>query len=109
MRGQRSLYNKLFPEPVVEKRQENRPRNFYLPERNEAVVYRFYYHATIHNLKYEKCLEMLEGEFYITTSRLIKVLTDSDGMLNRVIHESPNVKELESKFPHFAWRVLKMA
>lgn len=109
MRGQRSLYNKLFPEPVLERKNENRPRNYFQPERNEAVVYRFYFYATIHNLKYEQCLEQLEQEFYLTSSRIIKVLTDSNSMLNRVQHEAPTIKQLEQKFPHLVWRNAKSA
>lgn len=109
MRGQRSLYNSLFPEKVQVQKEISRPRNYFQPERNEAVVYRFYFYAYINDLKYEQCLEKLEREFYLTSSRLIKVLTDSNDMLNRVSNESPSVKELEIKFPHFTWRELKRA
>lgn len=109
MRGQRSLYNSLFPDTVKEIKEVSRPRNYYQPERNEAVVHRFYFYAVVNDIKYEKCLALLEKEFYLTSSRLIKVLTDSNDMLNRVSNESPSTKDLEIKFPHFTWRELKRA
>ncbi|MBA3901485.1 MAG: hypothetical protein H0X62_14990 [Bacteroidetes bacterium] len=105
MRGQKSLFSDLFHVASV-KKEKQRPRNYFQPERNQALVHRYYYHAEINRLRYDDCLLQLEKEFYLTTPRLIVILTESSELLNEVALEKPSVKELENKFPHFTWKNL---
>jgi len=103
MRGQQSLFTGLFSETTAVVKKQ-RPRNFYLPERNEALLHRYYYHAEINRYRYDDCLKMLEQEFYLTAPRIITVLNDNVNRLSDIVHERPKLVELSKKFPHFAWR-----
>lgn len=109
MRGQQSLFSNLFVAPVEKGSTKQRPRNYYQPERNQALVHRYYYHAEINRLRYDDCIRQLEIEFHLTSPRIISVLTECNGILGSVINSKPTVKELEIKFPWFSWKVYKRA
>jgi hypothetical protein len=108
MRGQLSLFNNIFSESSNQGTKQ-RPRNFFLPERNKALVYRYFYWAEIHRLRYEDCLQELENEFYITTTRIITVLSQSNDIISKVTQEQPTLNELQLLFPHFTWKARNQA
>jgi len=103
MRGQKTLFADLFETSLTPK-EKQRPRNYFLPERNEALVYRYYFHAEVNRLRYDDCLVNLEREFYLTTPRLIVVLSCNSDLLSEIIKKRPSTRELETKFPHFSWK-----
>jgi hypothetical protein len=109
MRGQQSLFSSLFVETVPKTAQKQRPRNYYQPERNEALVHRYYYHAEMNRLRYDDCIRQLEIEFHITAPRIISVLTECTSIIESVINTKPSIKDLENKFPWYSWKVLKRA
>jgi len=74
-----------------------------MPIRNEHLAYRFYYYAEIKFLRYDKCLEALEREFYLTEARLVVVLSGLTDRLREITQEKPDVKTLREKIPHFSW------
>lgn len=103
MRGQQSLFGLL---EVEEQRTSDtpRPRNFFMPDRDEAILHRFYYWGEIQEIRYDRVLARLEKEFYITKARLIVVLSNNNDHLNALIRSKPTVQELRKKIPHFNWR-----
>ncbi len=101
-RGQYSLFNNIF-EKVEQEDKEIRPRNYFMPLRNQHLTYRYYYYANIRFLRFDKCLEILEQEFYITEARLVVLLNDDTDLLKKIAQEKPSVKELQKKIPHFNW------
>jgi hypothetical protein len=103
-RGQQTLFANLFETQKSAEEQKQRTRNFYLPERNKCLVYRYYFHAEIKRSRYDDCLADLEKEFFITESRLVVVLTECSDLIRQVISERPGVKELQVLYPHFAWK-----
>lgn len=106
MKGQISLHTQFFSgneSSTVETKQ--RPRNFFMPERNELLVYRYYFYAQIKGYRYEKCLEELEQDVFITGFRQIAVLSSCVDLLSDVMKNKPTVKELARKFPRFNWNL----
>lgn len=103
MRGQLSIFQDIFKKES-QSVPKQRPRNFFLPERNKALVYRYFYYAEIHRLRYEDCLAVLEQEFYITGTRIITVLTESADLIKQVSQDQPHIKELQALFPHLMWK-----
>jgi hypothetical protein len=103
MRGQRSLFSDKFEAAIV-KTTKQRPRNFYKPERDEALVHRYFYYIEINRLRYDDSIRQLEREFHITAPRIIAVLSEMQSMIERVITDNPTIKELECKFPWLNWR-----
>lgn len=103
MKGQQSLFSSIFEVETIRVEEKPRPRNYYMPERNLAICYRYYYYAEIKFLRYDKCLEYLEQEFYITECRIIDILSECHNSIKAIVVDKPSVKDLQEKIPHFKW------
>jgi hypothetical protein len=103
MRGQFSLFSTFFEDTTKRIEETPRPRNFFMPERNQHLVYRYYYYCELKFLRYDKCLEFIEKEFYLTEARVIVVLTENRELLRSITETKPTIKDLEKKIPHFNW------
>lgn len=101
MRGQRKLFDLFGEQP--EQRTDEQPRNYFLPLRDEALCHRFYWHADVNKYKFEEVLKQLNNEFYLSNTRIIKVLDDNYDTLNCIQKNKPSTKELQLKYPHFTW------
>jgi hypothetical protein len=104
MRGQQSLFANIFVDTAVKPVQKQRPRNYYQPERNEALVHRYYFHAEINRMRFDDCIKQLESEFHITAPRIVAVLTQCTSNIQRLHDAKPSLKDLEKKFPWYAWK-----
>lgn len=80
-----------------------------MPERNEAMTHRYYFHFAICGLRFSECLSELRKEFFLSENRIVKVLMDQDTALRNLIADHPGIKELELKYPHFNWKEIKRA
>lgn len=105
MRGQQSLFANIFIDTAVKSAPKQRPRNFYQPERNEALAHRYYFHIEINRMRFDDCIKQLEMEFHITTPRIIAVLNQCTNEIKRLHELKPSVKELEKKYPWYAWKL----
>jgi len=103
MRGQQSLFSSKFIKEV-EPRAKQRPRNVFQPMRNKALIARYYFHAEINRYRYDDCISLLEKEFYITSHRIIQVLSDHTHRINDLIQETPSSKDLAERHPHYNWK-----
>lgn len=105
MRGQRTLFEDMFGNKASAKisQDKQRPRNVLMPERNNLLIYRYYYHAHINKMQFEHIMEQLEKEFFIVTARIVVVLTDNDNHLRTIVSQKPEIKELKKLFPHMNW------
>lgn len=102
MRGQQSLFNDLFHQE--KQKSANRPRNYYQPERNRALIHRYYFHAEINRLRYDDVLQILEKEFYLTEPRIIVILSEQSSNIKKIVHNPPTITDLQKMFPHFNWK-----
>ena len=105
MRGQQLLNLDI---PVVAKGNTQRKRNFYHPQRNQDLVVRYYYHSEIHRLRYDVCISLLEKEFYLTSHRIITLLTKEIESLKRLAATQPNVNDLQKLAPHFVFKLRQL-
>lgn len=105
MRGQQSLFANIFIDTAVNPAPKQRPRNFYLPERNEALVHRYYFHAEINRMRFDDCIKQLEMEFHLTNPRIIAVLTQCTNEIKRLHETKPCIKEFEKKYPWYSWKL----
>jgi hypothetical protein len=104
MRGQQSLFSSKFVSDPSPSGDGQRPRNVYQPQRNKALIARYYFHAEINRYRYDDCISLLESEFYITAPRIINVLSNNSNRINDIITDDPTPKDLEKEHPHFNWK-----
>jgi hypothetical protein len=103
MKGQQLNFSQFFNSNNVHETKIQRPRNFFMPERNELLVHRYYFYVKIKNYRYEKCLEELEKDVFITAFTQTKILSACSELLSKIMQEQPSVKELANKFPRLNW------
>lgn len=103
MKGQQSLFSSIFEVETIKADEKPRPRNYYQPERNRALCYRYYYYAEIKFIRYDKCLEYLEQEFYLTEARIIDILSECSDIIKEIVADKPCIKDLQDRIPHFKW------
>ena len=105
MIGQRKLFD-LFGE-IPQQREKDQPRNYFLPLRDEALCYRFYWHADVNKYKFEEVLNKLNVEFFLSNHRILKVLNEQYDKLSEINRTKPTAKELSEKYPQFTWTIRK--
>lgn len=103
MIGQHSLFSDVFCTNPAKGKIDHRPRNFFQPERNEALLHRYYFHAEINRYRYDDCLLMLEKEFYLTSMRIMAILRQNVDALSNIVNSKPSTAQMNKKFPHFKW------
>ncbi|WP_434981555.1 hypothetical protein [Daejeonia sp. YH14] len=72
-------------------------------KRNYKLIARFYWYNSIVGLKFEKCIEELEKEFYLSNSRITDLITENAQSLSEFETKKPNEKELKKEIPFFNW------
>jgi hypothetical protein len=106
-RGKHKLFYHLFPEPENQEREEPKKRNYLMPERNIALVHRYYYHAVLRRLRYEDALELLsKNEFFLSEHRIVAVMQEPENydLLTLLNHRKPDVKQLTALYPQWSWK-----
>lgn len=104
MRGQQSFYGMFFAEEAKsEAKDQSRPRNPYMPDRNNALAHRWYFYAVIKNYNQPRCMEELEREFFLTSARMEVILASLQPQLRDINVTRPSVKQLEKMFPWLNW------
>ena len=104
MRGQQSFYAIFFTEEnkaVV--KDQNRPRNPYMPDRNNVLAHRWYFYAVIKNYNQPRCMKELEREFFLTSARIEVILAEIQPLLREINVTRPTAKQLDKMFPWLNW------
>ncbi|MDM8176859.1 hypothetical protein QT327_21330 [Olivibacter sp. 47] len=76
-----------------------------MAKRDEALIYRYYFYSTVAGFSYEKCLRLLEDEFYLSERAIIARLDANYELLKEVVGRSPKVSYIKQKYPYYTWAV----
>lgn len=97
-----STPNMLAGEPPALPKKKGRCTDFVM-QRNELLFHRYYFYARLQKLKYELVIERLESEFHITRTTISGLIASNSDAVITLSQESPSIKDLRNKFPHFTW------
>lgn len=108
MKGHRSIYQSLFdePAPVAElpAAAERRGRSEVLKARQDAmIICRYYYHVKLQEKQYEKALQALEQEVYLSKHTIVKIITRESAHLKMLHQAKPTTKYFQAKYPFLNW------
>lgn len=95
----------FFAQPASPVVKQERPRNFFMPERNMVLAHRWYYYAVIKDYNMPRCMKELECEFFLTTARLEVILGSIQGILREINENRPTVKQMEKAYPWLNWNL----
>lgn len=72
--------------------------------RNQALLNRLYFYFAFTDLKYEKVIEIVSGEFYLRCRTVTMILEKEATNLSIIKKEKPTLLKLQREFPHFNWK-----
>jgi len=72
-------------------------------DRDVAMAYRFYYHYNIIRRRFDDIPDILEREFFISSTTVVKKLTEYNHLLKDIKANTPSRDELKQRYPHFNW------
>lgn len=75
-----------------------------IADRNKLLTARFYYYSTLNGLKFSKCLENLEKEFFISQSRITDLLAAHTDYICHLEKENFTINTLKDYFPFMNWQ-----
>jgi hypothetical protein len=106
MRGQQSLFSNLLTPEVTKTTYTKRGRNdVFITNRDDRMIFRYYYYAKILQLQYPIILANLSAEFDLSELRIIVILNDKHKQLKEVFTQQPTPKELKLKYTWLDWSV----
>lgn len=73
--------------------------------RNQALLARYYYWSILCERRFDRVLQTLsKQEFFITENTIMRVLSDQDGYLKKLVDNKVPIEHLAKAFPEFNWR-----
>ncbi len=106
-RGHRSNYLSLFDTPltVAVNNVDRRGRNEALLEkRNLMLIHRHYFWFKIKEVQYQRGLDNLGDEFFLTERTIIDIVQNNTSLLRQLKAINPDKKYFEKKYPFFNWQ-----
>lgn len=100
MRGYQAIYLDLFPE------YPQKARNSRIDARDNLLLSRYYYYAHIRGFRFERCLEKLEKEHFISANAIVKRITKHTEVLKSMVAQKITTKILKQQYPHLVWEEL---
>ncbi len=103
-KGSRLFYKLTTVNEENSKRTFKKGRNDNLiADRNECLIYRYYYYAKVQRLRYSDVLEKMCKEFYLCERTVIDITQTKIELMNNVFSEKPQLKILKTKYNHLNW------
>lgn len=106
-RGSR-LFNNLMNESRndLKEKYAKRGRNKDLvANRNECLLYRYYYYSKLQKLRYDEVLELMGREFFLANRSITDIIMSKSESLKIVFKEKLSIQELEKKFNFLNWKI----
>lgn len=75
----------------------------FMPDRDAAIAYRFYYHYKLLRRTFEDAVDGMQNEFFISSSTIVTRLTQNDALLRDITNNKPTRNDLRKRYPHFNW------
>lgn len=102
MRGKNALYHDIIPSSIEELGKKSQ-RNTFLEERDDALAYRYYFHANLCRCRYDDSLLNLSREFFLSHNVIIQRLSGRTSLLKSLVAANVQPSELRKLYPHFNW------
>jgi hypothetical protein len=108
MRGAKT-FNKTYSGQLFGKHHDEKAalsigRNASLVEqRNELLMYRYYYYGAHSGKRWEAVIKALSKEFYLAECTVAKIIGNNPDLGRRILNEKPTLTKLKRKYRFFNW------
>lgn len=101
MRGQK-LFNELMNAGLAETVKRGRSDELN-NDRNICLAARYYYYGHLKERRYDECMTLLVKEFFISASRISRILQDYAERITEMKAQKITVYKLTQAWPHLKW------
>jgi hypothetical protein len=104
VRGTNTLFKEFFeaeqpikvaPKGIIQSTNASR--------RNECLVDRYFFYGKYYGLSYNRILDELEKEFFISKGTIPDIISDNIDQLRSIKKVAPVRADLKKKWPHLDW------
>lgn len=71
--------------------------------RNQALCHRFYFYSSFTDFKYERIIEWVSRDFYLSPRTTYEILEREQSVLSNIRKEKPSILQLKRLFPLYNW------
>ena len=104
MKGQKAFVDNALK--YIPPKQTKRGRNDELIEkRNECLLARYFYYSRFSGLCYEESMARIAKEFFLTPSRITRIIQDNAESLQELRQNQTTIYYLQTHYPHLKWWV----
>lgn len=102
-RGTLKIYKNIFnPSTSPSRKSRGRSRTL-IAERNQCLVARYYYYGQFSKKTYNKIIEQLSHEFFLSTVTITEIITEHMEVLDRLKEAKPVLSFFSDQWQHLKW------
>jgi hypothetical protein len=104
-RGTITLFKNIFSEELparLEKQKKGRS-DVLNAKRNECLIDRYFFYGRFTEKRYEKILETLSNEFFLSSVTIPKIVDENLDKLIELKKLKPEKSFFQNKWPHLVW------
>lgn len=102
--GHRILYDDLLKPNAKSVKTAKGRSALHMEKRNTLLCYRYFYYTYHQKKTYQGALEILENEFFITETTIIKTLTERQEELKEIFTSKPSIFTLKKRYQWIVWQ-----
>ena len=102
MRGQK-IFNEIIKDNGIARTLRRGRNNSLIDKRNECLVARYYYYASIKNKCYEDILRQIVSEFFLSPATITNIILEHTEQLQSLKQKGPVLYYFQTRWPHLKW------
>lgn len=104
-RGTLKLFKDIFTDdtPAPVEKQKRGRSDVLNAKRNECLLDRYFFYGRFTDKRYEKILEELSSEFFLSAVTIPKIVDENLDKLIALKKEKPEKSFFQNKWPHLVW------
>lgn len=102
MNGNKKLFSDIFEDSSHPKQRKGRSLE-HITRRNDCLIDRYYFFGKFSDKRYNKIIELLSFEFFLSVVTIPEIITDNDTLLHNLKNKRPGASYFKKKWPHLVW------
>ena len=102
MRGQK-IFNDVIKDAGIARGMRKGRNNSLIFKRNDCLIARYYYYASVKNKTYEDTLRQIMSEFFLSPVTVALIVQQHTEELQALKQKAPVLYYFQNKWPHLKW------
>ena len=102
MRGQK-IFNEIIKDSGIIRTPRRGRNNTLIDKRNDCLIARYYYYASVRNKCYEDTLRQIVSEFFLSPATIANIVQEHAEQLYYLKQKGPVLYYFQNRWPHLKW------